>query len=169
MTAGAVGTYTISGLPTPGVYSLTFSLAGYVSQTLGVTLSSDGRASGVNVVLTPSAGQIKGTVTDSATGTRLAGVTVTITDGVLEQQTITASLPAGGYELAQVPAGTYTVTYSLAGYSNQTDLVVMQAGQSATEDIKLVALSPGATAPTPAATTTLPSTSSATAGVGTSG
>jgi hypothetical protein len=140
-----------------------------VSQTLGVTLSSDGRASGVNVVLTPSTGQIKGIVTGSATGARLAGVTVTITDGLREQQTITASLPAGGYELAQVPAGTYTVTYSLAGYSDQTELVVMQAGLSVTENIKLGALNPGTGAATPAATTTLPSTSSATAGAGTSG
>ena len=70
LTAGAVGSYTISGLPTPGDYSLTFSLAGYTSQTLGVDLSSNGRASGVNAVLTPSVGQIRGTVSDSATGAR---------------------------------------------------------------------------------------------------
>ena len=47
LTAGDIGAYTISGLPTPGTYAVTFSLAGYVSQTLGVTLSSDGLASDV--------------------------------------------------------------------------------------------------------------------------
>ncbi|HXW80920.1 MAG TPA: carboxypeptidase regulatory-like domain-containing protein, partial [Acidimicrobiales bacterium] len=76
LTAGAPGYFTISGLPTPGDYSLTFSLSGYTSQTLGVNLTSDGRASGLDVVLEPAVGQIKGTITNAATGAPLPGVTV---------------------------------------------------------------------------------------------
>jgi hypothetical protein len=137
LTAGNVGAYTISGLPTPGTYAVTFSLAGYASETLGVTLSSNGLASDVNATLNSSLGQISGTVKDAKTGTDLAGVTVSLTNGTSTSQTSTASLPAGGYTLPQLPAGTYSVTFSLAGYANQTALVHLQPGQHAVQDIAL--------------------------------
>ena len=137
LTAGRVGAYTISGLPTPGTYAVTFSLAGYTSETVGVTLSSNGLAGNVDVTLHSSLGQISGTVTDAKSGTDLAGVTVSLTNGTSTSQTSTASVPAGGYTLPQLPAGTYSITFSLAGYANQTALVHLQPGQPAVQDIAL--------------------------------
>jgi hypothetical protein len=137
LTAGDVGAYTISGLPTPGTYAVTFSLQGYDSQTLGVTLSSDGLATNVNVTLLSTMGQIVGTVRDAATGAALPGVAVSVTNGAVQQQTVTASSPGGGYTLPQLPPGTYSVTYSLSGYASETALIKLKAGQMATQDIAL--------------------------------
>jgi Carboxypeptidase regulatory-like domain len=163
LTAGDVGAYTISGLPTPGTYAVTFSLPGYTSQTLGVTLSSDGLATNVNVALLSAMSEIVGTVKNAGTGAALPGVAVSVSNGALQQQTVTASSPGGGYTLAQLSQGTYSVTYSLSGYSSQTALIKLKAGQTATEDIGLV---PSGAAGVAAA----PATSSATnAGTGTTG
>jgi hypothetical protein len=168
LTAGDIGAYTISGLPTPGTYAVTFSLQGYVSQTIGVTLSSDGLAEGVNVALSSALGQIEGTVKDAGTGQRLPGVTVNVTNGGQPQQTVTASTPGGGYIVAQLPSGTYSVTYSLSGYAPQTALVKLTAGQTVTQD---VALAPSSTAGSAVTTMTSAATgtTSAVAGPNTAG
>jgi Carboxypeptidase regulatory-like domain len=168
LTAGDIGAYTISGLPTPGTYAVTFSLQGYVSQTIGVTLSSDGLAEGVNVALSSALGQIEGTVKDAGTGQRLPGVTVNVTNGGQPQQTVTASTPGGGYTVAQLPSGTYSVTYSLSGYAPQTALVKLTAGQTVTQD---VALAPSSTAGSAVTTMTSAATgtTSAVAGPNTAG
>ncbi len=147
LTAGDVGAYTISGLPTPGTYAVTFTLPGYVSQTLGVTLSSNGLATGLNVTLISALGQIQGTVRSSSTGAALPGVAVSVTNGAQQQQTLTASSPGGGYSLAQLPPGTYSVTYTLSGYASQTALIRLKAGQTRIQDI---ALSPTSATPPPA-------------------
>jgi Carboxypeptidase regulatory-like domain len=137
LTAGDIGAFTVSGLPTPGTYAVTFSLPGYSSQTIGVTLSSNGLATGVNVTLSSALGQIVGAVKDAATGLALPGVTVNITSGSQPQQTVTAATPPGGYTLAQLPPGTYSVTYSLSGYTSQTALINLAAGQTVTQEIAL--------------------------------
>ena len=144
LTAGDVGAYTISGLPTPGSYAVTFALPGYVSQTLGVTLSSNGLATGLNVTLISALGQIQGTVRSSSTGAALPGVAVSVTNGAQQQKTLTASSPGGGYSLAQLPPGTYSVTYTLSGYASQTALIRLKAGQTRIQDI---ALSPTSATP----------------------
>jgi hypothetical protein len=144
LTAGDVGAYTISGLPTPGTYAVTFTLPGYVSQTLGVTLSSNGLATGLNVTLISALAQIQGAVRSSSTGAALPGVAVSVTNGAQHQQTVTASSPGGGYSLAQLPPGTYSVTYTLSGYASQTALITLKAGQTRAQDI---ALSPSSATP----------------------
>ncbi len=164
LTAGDIGAYTISGLPTPGTYAVTFSVQGYVSQTIGVTLSSDGLATGVNVALSSSLGKIEGAVKNASAGQALAGVTVSVTDGGQPQQTVTASTPGGGYTLAQLPPGTYSVTYSLSGYASQTALIKLAAGQTVTQDIALVPSGEAGAA----ATTTSTGTGSASGTVGAS-
>ncbi len=161
LTAGDIGAYTISGLPTPGTYAVTFSLPGYTSQTLGVTLSSDGLATNVNVALLSAMSQIVGTVKNSRTGAALPGVAVSVSNGALQQQTVTASSPGGGYTLAQLPPGTYSVTYSLSGYSSQTALIKLKAGQSATQDIALKPSGAAGVAAVPAASPSGAKTSAA--------
>lgn len=130
LTAGSVGSYLLSGLPTPGTYTITFSLAGYQSQTVSVTLGSSGSATGVAVSLSPQVGSITGTVT-SAQGKPLSGVAVTITDGTTVKNTTTTSSPAGGFSLGGLQPGSYSVTFTLSGYSNTTVLVDLSAGQTA--------------------------------------
>ena len=130
LTAGSVGSYLLSGLATPGTYTVTFSLAGYQSQTVSVTLGSSGSATGVAVSLPPEAGTISGTVT-SKSGVPLSGVAVAITDGTTVRKTATTSTPAGGFSLGGLQPGNYSVTFSLAGYSDTTVLVDLSAGQTA--------------------------------------
>ncbi len=135
LTAGYVGTYTLSGLPTPGTYALTFSRPGYASETVGVALGSRGLARGVDVTLPGALGQISGRVVNARTGGDLAGVNVVITDGPTTVQTTTT--PEGNYSLAELSAGTYSVTFSLPGYTSETALVQLRPGKVSRQDVSL--------------------------------
>lgn len=130
LTAGSVGSYLLSGLATPGTYTITFSLTGYQSQTVSVTLASSGSATGVAVSLPPEVGSITGTVTSSA-GKPLSGVAVTITNGTTVSNTTSTSSPAGGFSLGGLQPGSYSVTFSLTGYQDTTVLVQLSDGQTA--------------------------------------
>jgi hypothetical protein len=139
LTAGAVGTYVISGLATPGHYTVTFSVAGFASQTVPVDLSSSGVANNVNGTLALTAGQISGTVTSNAAGNPpLAGVTVTSTDGTTVRTTMSSSSPPGAFAITGLPPGTYSVTFSIVGFADQTVLVQLAPGQNAVQNIVLV-------------------------------
>lgn len=142
LTAGSVGSYLLSGLTTPGDYTLTFSLAGYQPQTLAVPLASSGSATGIDVTLAPLSGSITGTVT-SASGTPLAGVGVNVTDGTSTKTTTTTSSPAGGYSFTGLSPSTYTITFTLAGYQPTTVLVHLAAGQAAAAPATLTPVSTG--------------------------
>lgn len=136
LTAGAVGTYELSGLTTPGSYTVTFSMTGYTSQTVPVTLASSGSAAGVDATLPVGTAGITGTVTSSA-GSPLTGVKVSVTDGQGIQTTTSSSSPPGGYALSGLAPGTYSVTFSASGYGNVTALVPVTAGQTATQSVVL--------------------------------
>jgi hypothetical protein len=135
LTAGRVGTYMVQGLPTSGTYALTFSRPGYQSETLGVTLRSEGQARGVDVTLAAVMGAISGRVTNAKTGAALAGAVVVFTDGSQTNQAATTA--AGHYTLAQLAPGAYSVTFSYPGYASETALVRLRPGQHDTEDIAL--------------------------------
>lgn len=134
-TLGHVGTYTISGLPTPGNYALTFSRPGYASETVGVKLASQGRSGGVDVTLRSVLGEISGRVTSAKAKGGLGGATVVVTNG--SHATQIASTSSGRYTLAQLPPGTYSVTFSFPGYKDETALVRLGAGEHAREDVAL--------------------------------
>lgn len=138
LTAGSVGSYLLSGLATPGNYTLTFSAAGFGSQTVAVPLTSGGSATGVDVTLAPATGTITGSVT-SSTGAALTGATVTVTDGQTPRTTTSASSPPGGWTVAGLPPGSYSVTFALAGFQARTVLVHLSGGQTATADATLTA------------------------------
>ncbi|MDQ1395091.1 MAG: hypothetical protein QOG64_350 [Acidimicrobiaceae bacterium] len=139
LTAGSVGSFLVSGLPTPGDYTLTFTAPGFASETLPVSLTSNSFASGVNATLSRSVGRLVGTVhSDASSSPGFAGVTVSITDGTNARTTTTTSSPAGSYSFADLPSGNYSVTFSQAGYDNQTALVLVKPGQDATQDITMV-------------------------------
>jgi hypothetical protein len=62
-------------------------------------------------------GSISGTITDES-GAALPGVTVTLTSPVLQTpQLVKVSEARGEYQFTELPPGSYTVTYELAGFS----------------------------------------------------
>jgi hypothetical protein len=142
LTASPIGSYVVSGLVTPGNYTVTFSKGGYASQTVPVTLTSSGSASGVNATLSLSVGLISGTVMcDPATppcpaSGILGGVSVTVSDGnpadtrtTISSDTLSQATPRVSYSITGLAAGAYSVTFSLSGFATQTLFVPLAPGQ----------------------------------------
>jgi hypothetical protein len=139
LTTGDVGRYLLSGLVTPGRYTITFSLEGYSPVTRAVVLGDSGLATDVNVTLGLSTGSIVGTVTSKSSGARLPGAKVTLGDGKVERATVSADQPPGEFRFDALPAGTYTVIVELPGYKKWIVNVEVQAGAAKTESIALEA------------------------------
>ena len=163
LTAGATGTFVVSGLVTPGNYTVTFSKAGYFPKTVPVNLSSSGSASGVNASLPAAVGVISGTVScvpraagspatvadPCPSGGILGGVSVTVNDGnpADTRSTITSASPANSptpksplvtFALTGLPAGSYSVTFSLSGFAPQTLFLPLAGGQVVNQSVTLV-------------------------------
>lgn len=142
LTAGQVGSYDLTGLGTPGTYILTFSLTGYLPQTIKVTLGSSGSASDVDPELQPADGVVTGTVT-SSTGAALSGVSVSATNGVTSENTTTSSSPPGGFTYPNLPAGSYSITFTLAGFQPADVTVVVKPGQHIHFHVTLISTNQG--------------------------
>jgi hypothetical protein len=69
----------------------------------------------VTMVYTAGYGTLTGKVTDSVSGAVLSGVTVAFNGTVLA-----TTDSSGNYTTPTVEAGTYTVTFTLAGYTTVT-------------------------------------------------
>lgn len=134
LTAGGVGSYVLSGLPTPGNYTVTFTSDGFESQTVGVSLLENGAARGVDAALAPNLGVLRGTVV-GADGQPIAGATITATDGATARQGISASQPPGSWVIVGVPAGAYAVTAE-SGFARVTRLVTIAAGEDLIVDLR---------------------------------
>ncbi|HTZ43949.1 MAG TPA: carboxypeptidase-like regulatory domain-containing protein [Jatrophihabitans sp.] len=127
LTQDRVGSFTLVGLPTPANLTVVVSKAGYASQTLTVTLTAGQKLSGLVVSLGASSGSLSGRVSllagaGSAAGAPAAGVTVTVTNGVLTVQTVTQSTgDVGAWTVGglTVPS-TYTVSFSRPDLAGQT-------------------------------------------------
>ncbi len=140
LTTGAVGYFSFNALPAPGSYTLTFSLPGHAPATVPVELSADGAPPRVRAVLATALGRITGVVT-GPDGNPLPGASVLATDGRQSwksQATGAGSgLGAGGFLLTDLAPGTYTVTASMPGYSQQTALLTVTAGTTASQNLRL--------------------------------
>jgi Carboxypeptidase regulatory-like domain len=140
LTTGAVGSFSFNALPTPGSYTLTFSLAGYADTTVPVQLSSDGTPPRVRAVLATALGRITGVVT-GPDGSPLPGADVVATDGKQSWKSQATGagggLAEGGYLLTDLAPGTYTVTASMAGFSQQTALLTVTAGTTVSQNLRL--------------------------------
>jgi hypothetical protein len=142
LTSGAgTGNYQLSGLVTPGIYTVTFSLGGYQSLTLPLNLTSGGPPGALNATLTPVIGSIQGTVSGPPVGGGpigpLAGVAVLVTDGGPPQSGISTSAPPGGYVVVGLAMGTYSITFSMSGYCGQTIQQPLASGQQVTVNVSL--------------------------------
>jgi hypothetical protein len=133
-TGTAVGSFAINGLAVPGSYTLTFSLAGYLSTSVPVTLTDNGAPPSVDATLLPAAGRIGGTV-QGPSGT-LSGATVSATDGKHTWRTTSTDT---GFVISGLMPGHYTVTATYAGLTQQTALVVVTADRPTSVTLTLAA------------------------------
>ena len=119
LTGGLVGSYVLTGIPTPGSYSVTFSLDGYGPETRLVSFAGPGTVAGTDVVLHPATATISGTA--SVGGTPSAAVQVILCSGGAPRTTTTATSPAGSYSFTAVAPGSYTLTFTFPGDVTPTD------------------------------------------------
>jgi hypothetical protein len=135
----------LSNLTVPGTYTLAVSKAGFVSETIRVTVSKEAPSTTADVVLTRAFGSITGTIRNG-NGLPLGAATIVLTDGATLRTTTSASAPVdklGSFELVDVPPGTYTVTASSSACvcSNVIRLITVSAGSAVQADATLGALS----------------------------
>ena len=126
------GTFDLTGLP-DGTYTLRARATGFQDATGTVTITNAGT---VTQNLTPAVdtlsnfGAITGRITGGASSGSTAGATVTITGGALDG-TSTAADGQGDYVLANLPAGTYTLTFAMTGQTSVVrSNVVVTSGSS---------------------------------------
>ena len=126
-TTNGSGFYTVSGIAA-GTYSVTYSLAGYVTQTQSVSILSN-TSRPVVLASAPSGSKftLSGSVRDSADYAFLQGVQVQIGSAAT---VITDAL--GQFSVAGIPAGNYTITYSLAGYVPRSESVSLLSNTALT-------------------------------------
>ncbi|HET8718655.1 MAG TPA: carboxypeptidase regulatory-like domain-containing protein, partial [Nocardioidaceae bacterium] len=125
VTRGATGRYTLTGLPVPGDYTVTFSAPGYRSLTTKVHLGTGQDRAVKNAQLGPASAVVTGTITDEE-GTGLVGAGLTLANKENTYKTMTTSSGnGGGFRFDNVAPGTYVLTTELFGYL--TDVVTVQA------------------------------------------
>jgi hypothetical protein len=137
LTTGTPGVFTAADIPTPGTYTVTFSLPGYLDETRQVTFAGPGSQSGVDVTMRPADATVSGTVTSGSAG--LGGASVELSDGKNIRITSTATSPAGSFTFAHVVAGTYTVKVSRTNFQTRVVLVHVNPGDAANLTIDLPA------------------------------
>ena len=126
---GADGTFTLAAVPSPGVYDLVVSKAGFSTQVQRVDVAAGENRTGIEISLIEGDGSIAGTIT-SATGP-VPGATVVASFGQNVAQTVSLTEDAvGTFTLRglQTP-GTFTVVVSAPGYAPATLSVNLSEGQ----------------------------------------
>ncbi|MCI4351821.1 MAG: carboxypeptidase regulatory-like domain-containing protein [Thermoplasmata archaeon] len=132
VSSGSNGKYSFSA--TNGSYTLRVTKAGYVAQSVGVTIS--GGSVVRNFALSPFLYSLRGTVTNASNGAAVSGATVTVSGGPS-----TATNSSGGYSLT-LSNGTYSVTASAAKYQPKAASVTI-SGASASQSFALTPIPPG--------------------------
>lgn len=125
-----VGAWSITGLPVPGSYTVTFRREGLRAQAIAVDLPIGVGAdrTDVDVTLTPAVGTVRGIVA-VRDGNPTGGVEVVLASATVERRTISADLPLGRYQFDALPPGSYTLTFTRRGLESQTLLIDVAAGQ----------------------------------------
>ena len=116
-TITTTGIYSISGVDV-GVYSLTASADGHLSQARTNQPIMSGTTTTVDFTLAPTGG-IRGNVVDFFTGSGINGVEVTLTL-YGEEVSSTLTNAAGYYEFTGLIPGYYDLSVSAAGYTDNS-------------------------------------------------
>jgi hypothetical protein len=122
-TIGQKGRFTLGGLPTPGLYILTFRRDASTSTTQAVPLSPGGSQDLGRVSLIGGTDAVVGTVKDDKTSLPLGGATITVGGGptALTTTSLTTGIQKGTFALTGLPVpGHYTLTVTLPGYTPVT-------------------------------------------------
>ncbi|ARF59025.1 MFS transporter [Streptomyces gilvosporeus] len=120
----------------PGTYVLTGAAPGRMPHAVSVTCRGDGAPAAVDLVLTGS-GRLRGTLLGGADGTPLAGAGIVVTDARGEVAARTTSGADGAWEIAQLPAGTYTLVLSAPGHCPEARTVEVSAAGTDRQDTRL--------------------------------
>jgi hypothetical protein len=146
--ANASGAYSFPAL-SPNTYSLTAKYSTYTPASKIVAVGPGMAASG-KIYLGTASGQINGLVKD-ATGNAISGAAVQLTGSASaggSDETITTG-STGSYASGAIPAATYQVTASAAGYNASTATVSLGSGATLTQNFALNASGSPAPSPTP--------------------
>ncbi len=127
----ASGYFTISSYV--GSTHVTAAAPNYTAASSTVIVVKDQTAT-LDFALTyaPTMGNITGTVVSSTSGAAISGATVSLNNG---SSTTTAA--DGAYTLANVTAGTYTMTVTKTDYTTWTGAVTVAAAQTTTQNVAL--------------------------------
>jgi len=127
-TTDSNGVYAFGALAS-GTYTMVASKSGYVKQTKANISVTVGAVTYVNFALAVS-GKLKGQVVDRVSGAPIVGATVAARTGGVVVATGVTTAPYGIYEIAtDLPAGTYSLLASKAGYVDQGKIgIVVNAG-----------------------------------------
>lgn len=129
-TVGAVGTFVLPSLPTPGTYVLEFTRDGFTPRTVVVDLAAGQSRSDVAVQMRGGAGTVSGRLV-GPDGQGLGGATVAVGGGptAVTATTLTTGT-VGAFTVAGLEPGVYTLTFTLPGWAPQSVPVDLTSGTS---------------------------------------
>lgn len=135
----ATGNFALAGMVTPATYTIRVEATGFDPREFDETLNA-GETKVINTVrLGAAAGGFTGVVTSSS-GVGLGNVDVTIRSGDFTKTTKTptsGNIGAFSIEALETPR-TYTLTFSLDGYTEQTVAVDLGSGETRAVSVVLV-------------------------------
>lgn len=134
----ANGAFAFEGLEA-GTYTLSFGKSGYIdaTQEVSVTTGQITRANIYMKLLSATTGTISGTIKDNANGQLISNCNVSISPG---GASVTSS-SSGTYEFSDLAPGSYSLTFSKAGYEDANTTVTVKAGKNSTADVLIKAKS----------------------------
>jgi hypothetical protein len=139
-TGGAAGSFSMANIPVPGTYTITLSGDGFQTETLDAVFMAAGTQLLATVEMVPITAEVSGLVLDGAAGVGQA--TVTLSSGVRDFVTLSASSPAGRFAFNGVAQGSYTLTVEQNGFAPHVVLVRVAGGVDIVRDISIVAATP---------------------------
>ena len=125
---GADGTFDVTGLPSPALYDLVVTKAGFAGAVQRIDVAAGEDRTGIELSLLVGDGSIAGTV--AGISGPVGGASITATNGQTRVQTVSLTQDqVGSFVLRGLPTpGTYTVVVSADGYAPATlNLTLTQA------------------------------------------